>query len=639
MTGSPSETPSPPQDPGKPDAAKEKLRSGYEERAAGFSESIRRETRNINYIALARLAALVAAIWVLVLGIRHQSVPLYALALILTAGFLYLVSLHNRRNQQRELFRHLQALNETELECLEHRFHHNPDGGKFADPAHAWSHDLDLFGPGSLFQYLNRTSTLRGEEILADRLTTEPDGPDDVLHRQGIVGDLINRLDFRQFYTGKGRTVMEEPGDRDDLSRWVNDRAYIRSQGWLFYLALVMSALSLGMVTGLILGAVSIWGLLTVSLVNFSILSPYLMRTNQYQAAVSRKHLLLEGYARLLGHIAGEPFEHSELQEKARHASEGMREVAALSRLLNLFDQRLNMLLGAILNGLFLFDFIMIRLLENWKEKNSRHILEWIELIGWTDAMVSLGGFSYNHPSFTLPELGSSRRSQEQMKPGTEKKEEKELSQEDLEQEELELRELGHPLIPDRKRVDNDLRIDSEKVVVITGANMAGKSTFLRSLGVNLVLAYTGCPVCAAVFRTPYMGLCSSMRTADSLKDEESYFLAEIRKLQVIVQRMEKGESLMILLDEVLKGTNTTDKKKGSEGLIRRAIRYPVRCFIATHDLSLGELEKQHPGEVVNYCFESYIHGMELTFDYTIRKGIATNMNASFLMKKMGIMD
>jgi DNA mismatch repair ATPase MutS len=295
-------------------------------------------------------------------------------------------------------------------------------------------------------------------------------------------------------------------------------------------------------------------------------------------------------------------------------AKGGMKEVARLSSLLNLFDQRLNMLLGVILNSFFLFDFIMLRLLENWKDKNRDGIMQWIELIGWTDAMVSLGGFAFNHPDFAFPEFTP--------QPGP-----------------MELRGVGHPLIPDQKRVINDLHIDSEKVVVITGANMAGKSTFLRSLGINMVLAYTGCPVCAVSFCTTFQGLCSSMRTADSLHDEESYFLAEIRKLQVIVRRMEEGRPLIILLDEVLKGTNTTDKKLGSEGLIRKTIRYPVHCFIATHDLSLGKLEQDHPGKVVNYCFESYIKGMKLTFDYSIRKGIATNMNASFLMKQMGIMD
>jgi DNA mismatch repair ATPase MutS len=256
----------------------------------------------------------------------------------------------------------------------------------------------------------------------------------------------------------------------------------------------------------------------------------------------------------------------------------------------------------------------MLHLLEGWKKKNQETIMEWIRITGWYDAMISLAGFAWNHPDYCLPRLNEQKK-------------------------DLEIGGLGHPLIPPQKRVSNDLEITGEKVVVITGANMAGKSTFLRSLGVNMVLAYTGCPVCAATFRCSYMGLHSSMRTADSLRDEESYFLAEIKKLQQIVLEMETGKPVLILLDEVLKGTNTTDKKLGSVGLIRKALNYPVRCFIATHDLSLGELENEYNGLVVNYCFESYIEDMELSFDYTIRRGIATNMNASFLMKKMGIVD
>jgi DNA mismatch repair ATPase MutS len=256
----------------------------------------------------------------------------------------------------------------------------------------------------------------------------------------------------------------------------------------------------------------------------------------------------------------------------------------------------------------------MLFLLERWKRQHRQDIMGWIEITGRMDALISLSGFAFNHPDFSLPEFDEDAAS-------------------------MELRGLGHPLIPAHRRVNNDLAVAGEKVVVITGANMAGKSTFLRSMGVNMVLGYAGCPVCASGFRCAYMGLQSSMRTADSLKDEESYFLAEIRKLQRIVHQMEQGKPMLILLDEVLKGTNTTDKKLGSVGLIRKSLNYPVRCLIATHDLSLGELEKEYPGQVVNYCFESYIRGMELSFDYTIRKGIATNMNASFLMKKMGIMD
>jgi DNA mismatch repair ATPase MutS len=356
------------------------------------------------------------------------------------------------------------------------------------------------------------------------------------------------------------------------------------------------------------------WFLLYMFLLNMTVLSPFLLRTQKYQAAISRKHDLLKGYARLLKQIAETSFEHPEMQDRSRKAREGMHKVGRLSKLMQMFDQRLNMLLGVLLNGLFLFDFTMLYLLERWKRKNRQDIMEWIEITGWTDAMISLAGFAWNHPGFRMPEVNEKA-------------------------DDLEIRGLGHPLIPDQKRVANDLEISKGKVVVITGANMAGKSTFLRSMGVNMVLAYTGCPVCATLFRCSYMSLHSSMRTADSLKDEESYFLAEIKKLQLIVQEMEGGKPMLILLDEVLKGTNTTDKKLGSVGLIRKSLKYPIRCLIATHDLSLGELEKEYAGQVLNYCFESYIKDMELSFDYTIRKGIATNMNASFLMKKMGIMD
>jgi hypothetical protein len=405
----------------------------------------------------------------------------------------------------------------------------------------------------------------------------------------------------------------EKKEDLDNIAAWLKSASYISTYRWLFPVALLMSAISLGIITGGFFQSGLFKYLLPVLFINFSLLSPFLVRTNRYQENISRKHDLLRGLAALLRIISGEAFSHPVLQEYKEQAAVGMKEVSRLSKVLNIFDQRLNMLLGAIFNGLFLFDFIMLYFLERWKRRNSEGILHWVEIAADMDAWISLAGFAFNNPSYCLPELDDAPAPI--------------------------LKDLGHPLIPVSKRVCNDLELAGERVVIITGANMAGKSTFLRALGVNLVLAYAGCPVCASEFRLGFMGLCSSMRTADSLADEESYFLAEIKKLQAIVQRMEAGRPLMILLDEVLKGTNTTDKFKGSVGLILRSLPYPVQCFIATHDLALGKLEEKHPGQVVNLCFESYVKGTELQFDYRIRKGIATNMNASFLMKKMGIMD
>ncbi len=594
--------------------SREHLRSIYTVRINRFSEAIRRQARLLNVLSLARLLALVAFIWLFVAGIKHQVSICYLFSLLMSIVFLALVSVHNRHKTRRELFRQLKLLNETEISCLDHDYQSLPDGSRHADHTHPWSHDLDLFGMGSLFQYMNRTSTVRGDRLLAEMLTTEPDSGQTIRSRQEIIARLKDQVDFRQSFTARGRLIREKEEDLEDITSWLSSRSYIRKHRWLFYLALLASMLTVAITIAGIFDTSRYWYLLLLLAFNFTLLSPFFMRTNRYQAVISKKHLLLEGYAGLLKIIAGNRFDHPDLNTRREKAEKGMKEVRKLSRLLNLFDQRLSMLLGVLFNGLFLFDFIMLHLLENWKEKNREEILEWIGLTGWTDAMISLAGFSFNHPGYAVPVM-------------------------EEEQEALEFTRLGHPLIPDHKRVDNDLLIRREKVVVITGANMAGKSTFLRSLGVNTVLAYAGCPVCASRFRSGFHGLYSSMRTSDSLKDEESYFLAEIKRLQSIVRLMETGKPLLILLDEVLKGTNTTDKKRGSEGLIRRMLHHPVRCFIATHDLSLGELESAHKDEVVNYCFESYINGKELTFDYTIRRGIATNMNASFLMKQMDIMD
>lgn len=586
----------------------------YSERIAAFTEAVHRQNRRINLLSLARLLSLVAFIWLLVRGIGTGA-PLYFVFSFLTLVlFLYLISLFNREKNERELYRQLLALNEKELACLDHDFHDLPDGSEHALSSHSWSNDLDIFGTGSLYQYLNRSCTRTGSVKLAELLTSEPGSAELIRYRQEMISDLKDRIDFRQHFTATGELVQEKSEDLGDISRWLKSKAYISQYPWLFPLAIGIASISLFLALWAIFDTSRYWYLLYLFLLNLGILSPFLLRTQRYQEAISKKHELLLGYASLLKRIAGADFSHEDLQNHSQKARAGMYHVRRLSKLLQLFDQRLNMLLGILLNGLFLFDFIMLYLLERWKRQHQQDILEWIELCGWTDAMISLSGFAWNHPDFRMPEL---------------------LDQGG----DLQTRGLGHPLIPRQKRVVNDLEISKAKVVVITGANMAGKSTYLRSLGVNMVLAYAGCPVCATRFRGAYMSLHSSMRTADSLKDEESYFLAEIKKLQLIVRDMEQGRPMLILLDEVLKGTNTTDKKLGSVGLIRKALKYPVRLFIATHDLSLGELEKEHGQQVVNYCFESYIKHMELSFDYTIRKGIATNMNASFLMKKMGIMD
>ena len=592
----------------------EDLREHYRQNRKEQQIRIRQESRIMNLLSLVRLLALVATVWLIVPAVRDGQVLYYGAAGLMLILFLFLVKRFLHHRELREVHKRLDKLNEQELRCLEHDFRDFPGGEQFSDPSHAWSHDLDLFGRGSLFQYLNRCGTRGGRKHLAGLLSTEPTGPEEVLQRQSVVDELRGKEAFRQMCTARGSMFAEGEEDLEDIRRWLERDAYITRRPWLLHAALVMSALALFLITRAIIVPGSWQPLLILLAVNFTLLGPFLNRTNRYQQGISKKYNLLQGYAILLRLISREEFTHPALVQNRERAARGMKEVRKLSRLLNTFDWRLNMLLGALLNGFFLFDFILLHLLESWKRRNSGEIMSWIALCGQTDAMNSLGGFARNHPGFARPVLDKG-----EMHPR--------------------FCDLGHPLIPPGRRVDNTLVLEGEKVVLITGANMAGKSTFLRALGVNMVLAYAGCPVCASEYRMRFSGLFTSMRTSDSLADDESYFLAEIKRLQKGVLRMEEGHPLLILLDEVLKGTNTTDKRKGSEGLIRRALPYPVRCFIATHDLGLGGMEAAHPGEVVNYCFESYVGDMELRFDYNIRRGLATNMNASFLMRQMGIME
>jgi DNA mismatch repair ATPase MutS len=226
--------------------------------------------------------------------------------------------------------------------------------------------------------------------------------------------------------------------------------------------------------------------------------------------------------------------------------------------------------------------------------------------------LTSLGTFSFNNQDFVFSKLNDQRR--------------------------LTANGLGHPMISVNERIVNDVTLNAkESILIITGANMAGKSTFLRTLGVNVILALIGAPVCAKEFDCPLVEIRSGMRTADSLKDHQSYFYAELNRLKSIVDELKSGKHLLVLLDEILKGTNSTDKQAGSIALVKQLIGYPSLVLIATHDLVLGELENQYPQQIRNYCFEPSIVDDQLSFDYKLKRGIAEKMNATFLMKKMGI--
>jgi DNA mismatch repair ATPase MutS len=342
-------------------------------------------------------------------------------------------------------------------------------------------------------------------------------------------------------------------------------------------------------------------------------------KTNRIHRAVTGMHNYLLSIHQLLKTFEKEHFNSIILNDIKQNISgspvSAAVSVKRLTRLIQAFDTRLNVLVGFILNGLLLWDYHCISRLEKWKSEYRQFFPLWIEMIGQTDALISFGNYAFNNPGFAYPEISGGKFL-------------------------FSVSSAGHPLIGENKRVCNDFVLErSGTVCIISGANMSGKSTFLRTIAVNYILGMTGAPVCASEMIFTPMKLFTSMRTTDSLSANESYFYAELRRLKSLKSEIERGEPVLFILDEILKGTNSADKTLGSKLFMKRVIELSGTGLIATHDTTLGEMENDYPGVVINRCFEIEIEGETIKFDYKLRNGITRKMNAAILMKQMGILE
>lgn len=350
---------------------------------------------------------------------------------------------------------------------------------------------------------------------------------------------------------------------------------------------------------------------------NLMLIGIFIKRSNRIHAMVSQKHIFLSSVEQLVATFEKEQFKSSVLtatQEKmCTRQGSAAEKIRELKFLIQAFDNRLNLFVGFILNGLLLWDFHCIIKLEKWRTSVSSSLPVWMNLLGKIDGFNSLANYAYNNPDYSFPQVENGEPV-------------------------LEADSLGHPLLKRETRINNDFSVKRRgQVFIITGANMAGKSTFLRTVAVNMVLGMIGAPVCAGGMKLSPVKLFTSMRTTDSLSHNESYFYAELKRLKALKERLETGENIFFILDEILKGTNSTDKSLGSKLFLRRLIEYRGTGLIATHDISLGEMETEFPVNVVNLCFEIEIDGERISFDYLLRDGITRKMNAAALMKQMGI--
>lgn len=540
---------------------------------------------------------------------RNESMGWWAfLALVV---FIVAVNRYLKLQAKIKYHKTYQQINDDELAFLEGTKTF-ANGQEFQNPQHAFSYDLDLFGRNSIFQFINRTGTFLGKNQLAQDLQTIP-SKERIQNRQEAIQELATNIDFRQQFQTLAHLADTSEQEDQAIKNWSASKA-VQPNSLFKVFAILVPVLFFVSLIMLIFDLHPLATKLTTFFFSMNLLLSGLM-SGFISKEIGKSDKIansLQQYAQMI-----EVFETTQFQSKAlqniqsklkttdQQATKVMGDLASLFEKLNTIA---NLFIFIAFNGAFQYHFWVYQRLLQWKQKNQNYLWNWIQVIGEVESLNSLANFAYNNQEYTYPQIAN----------------------------EIQFTQLGHPLLSKEKRVRNSIDFSKQSFVILTGSNMSGKSTFLRTVGINLVLSYAGAPIDAQKAVICPLPLWVSMRLTDSLSDSESFFFAEVKRLKEIVTEAEK-QPIFVLLDEILKGTNSDDKKTGTVGVIEKLHQYQVKGMIATHDLEVCATTDKYPNDMVNKRFEVEIINNELHFDYTLKDGICQNKNATFIMKKMEI--
>ncbi|WP_421919391.1 MutS-related protein [Marinifilum sp.] len=587
----------------------------YSQRISSFQQEIKQLKSTNRKFSMFRLLSAVGA-FVLFYVIFPYSIPLaILLAAILIGALIYFVLKYNRNEKNIKRLQKLIEINENELKCIEtrHSSLYN-NGEEYEVHNHPYSSDLDIFGEHSIYQLINRGVSKSGNDGLASYLSA-PASNKTIIERQMAIQELSAKIDWRQNIIQYGLLRKLKNDDPDFVSDWGKMPSPFYGNKKLQIAITILPFLSLPVLIYAIVGSsIPIMILLMISIAihyfNFK-------KVGLAHNTTSKRADMLMIYANIIEEFESQEWKSDKLKEiKQNLASSGIKsfkKIRKLSKLIELLDQRYNMLVQILFNLLFFYELHLIFRISRWKNKYGHEIGNWFKSIGEIEALSSLANLSFNHPDWAFATIA-----EEHFK--------------------LDMSDAGHPMIDENKRVCNDYKMTGPGVVhIVTGSNMAGKSTFLRTIGVNVVLALSGAPVCAKKMMVSNVEINTSMQIKDSIEENESSFYAELKRIQQVLDKVTKKENTLLLLDEILRGTNSKDKHTGSAALIKQLVKYNAVGLVATHDLELSVLEDELPGCVENKFFDIKIDGEQLYFDYKVQDGVCKTFNAPILMKKMGI--
>ena len=570
--------------------------------------SLRRQDRLFGFSKLGfAVVAVISALW---FARAHPALFAWALAPALVFAVLWVA--HERLLRRMEQSSKLEAFYKRGLARLDDQWAGKGDTGeRFLDPNHLYARDLDVFGAGSLYELVSQAASAPGRHTLAEWLLS-PAQPDEIIQRQDAVRELTSRVELREQLALAADAIHE--GTPEALVGWAESREDSVPR-WLPYAALPLAILWLAaLVSWIATSNFTVFAFL--SLVNLALTTRFIAAIKRAATEVLGISALLGPLHRVLAVYEAQPFEAPRLQSiSAGVRSEGLapsRAIARLERHLEWLESSDNWFVKLVNRFVFWTPLSMMAI-ERWRRRHGRHMRAWLASIGDFEALSSLAGFAYEHPACSFPTL---------QKDGPA----------------LEATTLTHPLLPRATAIPNDVSLNAARaLIIVSGPNMAGKSTLLRAIGLNVVLAQCGAPVCCSKLNLSPLAIGASITVQDSLQSGLSRFYAEIQRLKRITDLASGAQPALFLLDELLSGTNSHDRRVGTEALLRNLLARNAVGLITTHDLALTEIADALNGRATNMHFGDRFSAGELHFDYKLSPGIADSTNALQLMRSIGL--
>lgn len=590
----------------------------YNHKINNVTEQISKTKKLIDQLSFLRIGLFLAEILLFVFLVRSADdgwrLLIQFLLILPVLFFVAIVRKQSKLDREVEYQKQLLWVYQNESNILNGLENGYDNGQAFESELHPYTSDLDIFGRSSLFALLNRTSTKNGSDLLAKALSVKA-LRNQILSRQEAVKEMQSKIEetfnFRAHL--QGGDIIKIELIKEQLKSLLGEQLeFTRQKFFRFYVA-VVPVLSIALILGSIFfGGIFIKLLVFMAIVHTGwnvFLNP---KVNKVFYCFSGGSSLLNNYASAILWTETQNWESQYILDLLDSKIPVNKEIKSLSKIIQNFDARLNLLVGGILNGLLLWDFRCCISLHRWYQSSSNDVISALNHLGDFEELISLATITYNEPSWIFPEMESAFT--------------------------LETKGIGHPLIANEVRVNNNFSAEAKSTVdIITGSNMAGKSTFLRTLGINMILAYAGAPVCAEQMSLSVFSINTYMRIKDSLNESTSTFKAELNRLKMILDNVVKDRDTFVLIDEMLRGTNSRDKYLGSKVFIEKLITEKTPALFATHDLQLADLKEDHAESVRNFHFDIQITEGEMRFDYKLKQGPCTTFNASILLKEIGL--